>query len=343
MTRRIGVIGARVHGRPDQVRHVVQRYAGQDVVIVSGGAEGVDTWAEDAAREVGLPVRIYRPAEMRRDALLARDRTIAGDVDELHVFPWWGSRGSYYTARIARDRGVDVVEHPKEPLCEVWTTRLGSADPDELNITREIADARAEKFRGNDIARLLGDHDPMRRLCEMAADMEQNQGCSLLEIQRERVLASPIALGAPWAPSLKLKNLGLRERDAARRMHEVTGRAKEADEAAQRAWDRYLNGCPKQGTIGFLAEMRTSAKDAAIAWGWLLARRPVSPLAHPPPAPSRVVLACLCQGDPAHCHRTVVASLLGKMGAIVRGELPRPPKTPAGDAPLFDHRRPDRS
>lgn len=342
MTRRIGIVGARIHGRPDQVRSLVQSFAGQDVEIVSGGAPGVDTWAEDAARAVDLPVRVHQPERMTREALLARDEKIVHDeLAELHAFPWWGARGTYYTMGLARRANVPVVEHRKEPLVEVWTSRLGSADPDALNITREITDARAAKFGNGEVARYLGDRDPYRRLYEMVLDMEE-RGRSLLEIQREAVLPSPIALGAPWAPSLAILRPALKAREAAKRMCEVTGRHKEVEEAEQRAWERYLHGDTTTRTRGFLAEMKESRREKEIAWGWLLARRPQSPLRNPPPAPSRVVLQCFC-ADASRCHRTVVAGLLGELGAVVRGELPRAPKNDtADDGPLFNTTTPRR-
>lgn len=346
MTRRIGIIGARIHGRPDQARALVRSFAGQDVVVVSGGGAGIDTWVEDAAREVDLPVQVHHPERRTSEALLARDERIVADgLTELHAFPWWGARGTYYTMTRARQAGVPVVEHRKEPLVEVWTTRIGSSDPDELNVTREFADARAVKFRDGEVARLLGDHSPERRLYEMAIDMEE-RGRSLLELQREVVLPSPLTLGAPWAPSLGILRPALLARASANRMREVTGRDKEAAELEGRAWERYLYGNGRTRKDGFFAEMKRSQREKAIAWGWLLARRPRTRLDHPPAEPSRVVLACFCK-DHAHCHRTVVAGLLGDLGAVVRGELPRTPrKDVAGDGPLFTNttpRRPERS
>lgn len=336
--RRIGVVGARIHGRPDQVRALVMGFAGQDVTLVSGGAPGVDDWAEEAARDAGLPVRVHHPSDLTRDAFLERDRAIAHDrLDELHAFPWWGARGTHYTSRVAREAGVRVVEHRPEPLVDVWTCRVGSGDPDELIITRQMASARADEFRGGEVARLLGDHDPYRRLYELVVDMEE-RGRSLLEIQRKTVLPSPISLGAPWTPSWEILKPALKALEDAKRMRDVTGREKEANEAADRAWERYLRGPKGDEREGLLAELRASQRDKAIAWGWLLARRPANPLRNPPPAPSRVVLACHC-ANPARCHRTVVARMLGDMGATVRGELPQQPKKDAaGDAPLFTRR-----
>lgn len=57
-------------------------------------------------------------------------------------------------------------------------------------------------------------------------------------------------------------------------------------------------------------EMRASYRANRPSWEILLARR-------------RVVLVCYCV-DPARCHRTLLADILDKRGADVRGELPTP-------------------
>lgn len=58
----------------------------------------------------------------------------------------------------------------------------------------------------------------------------------------------------------------------------------------------------------YMAEMRTSYATNPADWATLLRR-------------SRVVLVCYCT-DSARCHRTLLAGILGKLGADVRGEVP---------------------
>jgi hypothetical protein len=53
-------------------------------------------------------------------------------------------------------------------------------------------------------------------------------------------------------------------------------------------------------------EMRRSYRENRAKWNALLARESVT-------------LVCFC-ADPAHCHRTVLAGILGKLGATVAGE-----------------------
>ena len=64
------------------------------------------------------------------------------------------------------------------------------------------------------------------------------------------------------------------------------------------AWDLYREA--------YTMEMRESYRRSRPAWDALLARESVT-------------LVCYCT-DPARCHRTVLASILAKLGAINEGE-----------------------
>lgn len=90
--------------------------------------------------------------------------------------------------------------------------------------------------------------------------------------------------GTAFAPSSKI----LRPMIALRRAG--------GDELA--AWPRYVED--------YTAEMRASYREQRTAWDALLSR-------------AEVTLCCYCT-DPAHCHRTVLAEILGKLGATVHGE-----------------------
>lgn len=96
--------------------------------------------------------------------------------------------------------------------------------------------------------------------------------------------------GLPFAPSWDI----LRPMIALRRG---------ADQDAElRAWPQYV--------VAYTAEMRSSYQRNRPTWDVLLAR-------------TEVTLVCYCS-DPEHCHRTVLAGILGKLGAEVHGERPEP-------------------
>ena len=76
----------------------------------------------------------------------------------------------------------------------------------------------------------------------------------------------------------------------------------------QRLWPEYVTR--------YTGEMRASYREHR--WAWDVALDP--PVNDPPP----LTLVCYCV-DPARCHRTLLAGILGKLGAQIGGEHPQPP------------------
>lgn len=319
---RIGIVGARVHGRPDLVRAFV-RSLPSGTTVVSGAGEDVDTWAEEEARSVGLDVTVHRPLDRTRDAMLARNALIAGDVDELHTWPWVGSRGTYHTASLARARGVPVTEHKPEIRCEVYTARWGlRGEPDIFNVMRGYCQKHVASGRWLRIPDRHRLRVSVQWAREQMAPRNGRPGLSLLEVQKLGAREGVPSLGEPWAPSEKLLRPALEERHRIEAMEEQAyaltparlGRDPTAEETERRLalfaeaehleqdhWTRY--------TEGFHAEMVQSYREKAVAWGWILTL-------------PRVVLACACT-RPDRCHRGLVSTYLGKLGATVGGEIER--------------------
>lgn len=94
--------------------------------------------------------------------------------------------------------------------------------------------------------------------------------------------------GRPFAPSWDILKPAL----YLRREHGAA--------AFEAHWPRYV--------LDYTNEMRLSYRLNRAAWDALLARESVT-------------LLCYCT-DPMHCHRTVLAEILGKLGAVVKGERP---------------------
>ena len=103
--------------------------------------------------------------------------------------------------------------------------------------------------------------------------------------------------GAIFAPSWKILNRALRELEAAKRQRDC-GQAQRSDHAEQASWVRYSKD--------YTEEMRQSYRMHRAEWDALLAR-------------DVVTLVCFCI-NPQRCHRTVLAGILGKLGADVKGE-----------------------
>jgi hypothetical protein len=97
----------------EEVRKVVRGlplvYPGRLIVIVSGGARGVDETAEDEANKNGMPVVSYRPdwnGPLGKGAGFARNQLIVDQAEIVFAF-WDGrSRGTLDTVDKARAAGI---------------------------------------------------------------------------------------------------------------------------------------------------------------------------------------------------------------------------------------------
>lgn len=116
---RYGIIGARVRRDRERVVGYVSALP-DDAVVISGGAQGPDTWAVEAARGRGLATVVHHPAIRpgmsyleRVEAFYARNRRIAADCDVLVAFVapdrGRGKGGTEYTIRQVRKLGKPIV------------------------------------------------------------------------------------------------------------------------------------------------------------------------------------------------------------------------------------------
>lgn len=107
---RLALIGSRDYPLPDHVRRFVLDLP-HGVVVISGGARGVDSIAEDTARAVGLEVFVLEPdwAQYGRRAGLLRNEDVVDEADE--VVAWWDgqSRGTVHALRLAVKAGKPVT------------------------------------------------------------------------------------------------------------------------------------------------------------------------------------------------------------------------------------------
>ena len=94
---------------PEMVLAYVRELA-KETIIVTGGARGVDTWAETAARQKGLAVELFIPEwdKLGRGAGMIRNQKIVDACDRLVAF-WDGkSRGTKDSIEKARRAGKQV-------------------------------------------------------------------------------------------------------------------------------------------------------------------------------------------------------------------------------------------
>ncbi len=95
MTTQIAIVGSRSYPRPDLVEAFVADLP-DDTVVISGGARGADTFAEEAARTRGLKTLVFHAdwENLGRRAGPIRNEQIIAHCDRVVAF-WDGrSRGT---------------------------------------------------------------------------------------------------------------------------------------------------------------------------------------------------------------------------------------------------------
>lgn len=106
MSERVVVVGSRDFPDEEMVAEHVTNLP-PDTVVISGGASGVDTWAEQAAEFAGLETDIY-PADWEahgKRAGYVRNRTMVEEADRIVAF-WDGeSRGTRHSIKLAMESG----------------------------------------------------------------------------------------------------------------------------------------------------------------------------------------------------------------------------------------------
>lgn len=106
--QRVAIVGSRDYPDLNDVHRYVESLP-ENTIVVSGGAQGVDKRAENAARFYGLPFLII-PArwEHGRGAGFIRNQLIVAAADRVVAF-WDGkSKGTKHTIDIAHSDGKPV-------------------------------------------------------------------------------------------------------------------------------------------------------------------------------------------------------------------------------------------
>lgn len=120
---RIGIVGSRSYSEKNDIIELVNTLAKYDVVV-SGGCDGPDTWAEQAANGRGIKTEIYRPTLpphgspmfMFTKAYHARNKTIVDNSDVIHAFVSKNRKGgTENTIKHAIAAGKKVIIHSQAP------------------------------------------------------------------------------------------------------------------------------------------------------------------------------------------------------------------------------------
>lgn len=102
---KIAIVGSREFPRLDLVSDYVQALP-TSTVVVSGGATGVDTVAENSARKKGLEVVIFRPEWKKygRAAGFLRNYKVVEEAEKVIAFWDERSRGTQHVIAAARKK-----------------------------------------------------------------------------------------------------------------------------------------------------------------------------------------------------------------------------------------------
>ncbi len=118
---KVAIVGSRPSDNPSanaKVREAVHAYVASlpaDTVIVSGGANGVDSWAEEAAIKRGLNTLIFKPdwKAFGKSAGFIRNRHIVNAAEQVVAF-WDGySKGTKHSIDLAQAQGKLVLINPE--------------------------------------------------------------------------------------------------------------------------------------------------------------------------------------------------------------------------------------
>ncbi len=118
MSERVAIVGSRGYPHQIYVAEFVKAIP-LTTVVVSGGAEGPDTWAERAAKRRGLLVVVYRPdwSLYGKAATFIRNGQIVANCDRVVAFWDGSSQGTKNTIDIANQQGKPVEVYGVEGEC----------------------------------------------------------------------------------------------------------------------------------------------------------------------------------------------------------------------------------
>ena len=119
MTTRIAIVGSRSYPCPDLVEAFVADLP-DNIIVVSGGARGVDTFAEEAAEACGLETLIFQAdwENLGRKAGPIRNEQIIAHADRVVAF-WDGrSRGTLNALVLASrvNLPIEIFSPDGEPV-----------------------------------------------------------------------------------------------------------------------------------------------------------------------------------------------------------------------------------
>ena len=106
---KIAVVGSR-NAPPNAAVLILKQLPSQITEMISGGADGIDSAAQEVAQTLGIPLHVISPdyEQYGRQAPLVRNREIIACADEVLAF-WDGkSKGTQYVIAECIKQGKPV-------------------------------------------------------------------------------------------------------------------------------------------------------------------------------------------------------------------------------------------
>jgi len=113
---RLAIVGSRFFTDYEYMKLVFEDFVadnGAITAIVSGGAKGADTLAQQIANEYNITMQVW-PADWNSNGNAAgpiRNKQIVEDSDAMLAFLAPDSRGTMNSISLARKKGIDVEVH----------------------------------------------------------------------------------------------------------------------------------------------------------------------------------------------------------------------------------------
>lgn len=113
---KIGIVGNRIGWTSEEVLKILRIFVLKHDKIISGGAEGVDTYAQMFAKEKGLEITIFYPKPQRPSPqrYYERNAEIVKECDMLMAFQKNPHRsGTQNSIKLAKKLGKRILVFPE--------------------------------------------------------------------------------------------------------------------------------------------------------------------------------------------------------------------------------------
>jgi predicted Rossmann fold nucleotide-binding protein DprA/Smf involved in DNA uptake len=113
---KLAVVGSRYYTNFEFVEEKINEFRKNNNItqLVSGGAKGVDTLAEEYAEKHNIPITVFEAEwdKYGRGAGPIRNKLIVKEADVIMAFPGENPRGTLNTINLARKENKIVFVHP---------------------------------------------------------------------------------------------------------------------------------------------------------------------------------------------------------------------------------------